>query len=208
MNKYVFFDIDGTLNQTVLYAVEAYKKALRRRNIFADEEKIVSCIGLTPDEIAKELLGNVTEQEMKCWQKEIRECEAELIKTKASAFPGVQETLEKLQERGYHLAVCSNAFPEHIEGVLASIGVRQYFSQIGSLKMGKDKTEVLEALLKHTQCGAACMVGDRIFDIQAARANHIPVIGCGYGYAPAEMGAADIVVNRAADIYEAVCKLI
>ena len=28
MKKYVIFDIDGTLNQTALYAIEAYQKAL------------------------------------------------------------------------------------------------------------------------------------------------------------------------------------
>lgn len=30
MKKYVIFDIDGTLNQTALYAIEAYQKALKK----------------------------------------------------------------------------------------------------------------------------------------------------------------------------------
>ena len=52
------------------------------------------------------------------------------------------------------------------------------------------------------------MVGDRIFDIQAARANGIPFIGCEYGYAPEEIQDADVVVREAAEIYGAVETLI
>lgn len=55
MQKYVIFDIDGTLNQTELYAVEAYQKALLKRGLEASREKIIACIGLSPVEIAKRL---------------------------------------------------------------------------------------------------------------------------------------------------------
>lgn len=208
MKRYVVFDIDGTLNQTALYAVEAYRKALENRRIMAEDEKIISCIGLTPAAIAEELLGGGNEYDLESWQKDIKKYESELMKDRALAFDGIKETLQRLLDDGYGLAICSNAFPEHIEQVLETIGVRKYFAQIGSLHMGRDKAEVLEKLLDSIQCQAACMVGDRIFDIQAARANHIPVVGCGYGYAPEEVRSADIVVKQPADIYEAVCAVI
>ena len=52
------------------------------------------------------------------------------------------------------------------------------------------------------------MVGDRKFDIQAARANGIPFIGCAYGYAPQEIREADLVVKEPAEILPAVETLI
>lgn len=41
MNKYVIFDIDGTLNQTALYALEAYKKALKKRGREVKDSEII-----------------------------------------------------------------------------------------------------------------------------------------------------------------------
>lgn len=48
------------------------------------------------------------------------------------------------------------------------------------------KAEVLGTLLKQLGCEAACLVGDREFDIDTARQNQIPLVGCAYGYAPEE----------------------
>ena len=52
------------------------------------------------------------------------------------------------------------------------------------------------------------MVGDRIFDMEAARGNSIPFIGCLYGYCPAEMAGSDRTVDCAAAIFDAVQDLI
>lgn len=208
MSRYVIFDIDGTLNQTALYALEAYKKALKKRGREASDCEILSCIGLSPAGIIEKLFSSLTDEELKEWRKDIKDYEFEHMEKNAAAFPGVRESLEKLRDAGYGLAICSNAYPEHIEHVLEMIGVKQYFPVIGSLKMGNSKPEVLEALLKKLGCESACMVGDRKFDIEAARVNHIPVIGCAYGYAPEEVRAADIVITHAGEIADAVMKLI
>lgn len=59
MKKYVIFDIDGTLNRTDLYAVEAYQKALAKRNRNIGREEIISCIGLSPSAIINRLFGSL-----------------------------------------------------------------------------------------------------------------------------------------------------
>lgn len=208
MQKYVIFDIDGTLNQTELYAVEAYQKALLKRGLEASREKIIACIGLSPVEIAKRLLGNTSEAEFHLWKEEIEELELNLMEKYARPFDGIEETLQALKTEGYELAVCSNAFPQHIENVLKVLKIWNYFKTFGSLEMGQNKTEVLKKLLKKLKPLKSCMVGDRKFDFQAARANDIPFIGCAYGYAPDEIQAADIVVKKPSEILEAVTSLI
>lgn len=208
MRRYVIFDIDGTLNQTALYALDAYKEALKKWGRKASDEEIISCIGLSPAGIIEKLFGNLEGEELRAWQKDIKEYEFERMEQNAAAFPGIIESLQKLEGQGYGLAICSNAFPEHIEHVLEAIHVREYFSEIGSLKLGTDKCEVLAALLEKLDCEAACMVGDRKFDIMAARANEIPVIGCGYGYAPEEIQDADRIAGHGSEIFDAVSALI
>lgn len=204
MVKYIIFDIDGTLNQTHRYAVEAYQKALLKRNRVVDKQDIIACIGMSPKQIIEALFGSLTEEEIKKWRQDIKEFEFDLMKDRAAAFDGMQETLQTLKQKGYLLAVCSNAFPNHIEHVLKSIGLREYFDEIASLEMGKDKGEVLGNLLEKLAPVKACMVGDRKFDLQAAKQNQVPIIGCAYGYAPEEVKSATVVVNKPIEIIEAV----
>lgn len=208
MQKYVIFDVDGTLNRTDLYAVEAYEKALAKRNIQVEESKIISCIGLSPMAIIEKLLGKLDKEEIVSWRNDIKEYEFDLMKEKACAFDGIEKVLIKLKEDKFGLAICSNAFLDHIKHVLTSIGLLDYFDIIGSLEMGKDKGEVLKNLLERLGNVQACMVGDRKFDIQAARLNNIPVIGCAYGYAPEEIQEAEVVVKDPYEIYNAVKQLI
>lgn len=208
MSKYAIFDIDGTLNQTALYALEAYQRALKKRGRKAEEAEIISCIGLSPAGIIEKLFGSLSGEELADWRKDIRDYEFQLMEEHAAAFPGVKESLDKLLKAGYQLAICSNAFPEHIEHVLEMIRLKDYFPVIGSLKMGSSKAEVLGTLLTQLGCEAACLVGDRKFDIDAARQNQIPVVGCAYGYAPEEIQSADRVIGHGGEIAEAVMALI
>lgn len=208
MKKYVIFDVDGTLNQTTRYAVKAYQKALEKRGIKAADETIIACIGLSPEAIIKKLFGSLDEDELKSWRQDIIDYEFELMSQNACTFEGMEETLTTLLKRGYHLAICSNAYYQHIEHVLKTIGLWSYFSEIGSLEMGATKVETLTKLLKKIKCDKACLVGDRKFDLEAARANHISIIGCGYGYGPSEIQEADYVINRPLEILDIIDTLI
>lgn len=196
MEKYVIFDLDGTLNQTDLYAVEAYKTALSKRGRNIERDEIIACIGLSPADIIKKLFGSLNEEETTAWSSDIRELEFNFMEKKARVFDGVHETLQMLKDKGYGLAICSNAFPAHIEHVLEVLHIRTYFDLIGSLDLGKTKSDVLGQLLKEIVPAHACMAGDRKFDLEAARANGIPFIGCAYGYAPGEIQKADIIIHK------------
>ena len=208
MKKYVIFDIDGTLNQTALYAIEAYQKALKKRNITVSDDVIFACIGLSQAAIITKLFGSLDDNAYQVWRKDIQEYEFSIMKDRAKTFDGIVEVLCELKRRGYQLAICSNAYPKHIKQVLTMIGIYNYFSEIGSLKMGNSKAEVLTKLLEKLNCQKACLVGDRKFDLEAARVNHIPLIGCGYGYAPNEIQEADVVINKPLEILEVIDYLI
>lgn len=207
MDRCVIFDVDGTLNQTELYAVEAYQKAMEKRGRNLERNEVIACIGLSPDRIIEKLFGGLTDLELKEWRKDIQNYEFTLMKDHAAAFDGMKETLWTLKQMGYRLAVCSNAFPDHIEHVLQAIGLNGIFDEIGNLNMGENKSEVLRALLKKMEPVQACMVGDRCFDMQAASDNRIPFIGCVYGYAPEEIAEAAYVVQTPSEILEAVKEL-
>ena len=63
------------------------------------------------------------------------------------------------------------------------------------------KADSLRVLLQRVQPEQAVMVGDRFYDMQAANGNHIPFIGCLYGYgAERELDAARYCVAEPCEI--------
>lgn len=203
----VVFDVEGTLNQTVLYGVEVYQKALKKRNIYVSEQNIIPIIELSPEAIVKWFFGSLTKEEYDEWMEDVERTEAELMKNKAKPFHGVPVVLEQLKKQGYTLMICSNAYPMHIENILSVLNIRQYFDYVGSLQIGTDKTAVLAELIQQSGCDRVYMVGDRKFDIEAAKNNGVPSIGCAYGYAPEEVRKADYVIHAPLELLTIVDRL-
>lgn len=162
MKQYIIFDIDGTLNRTDLYAVEAYEKALEKRDLKVERKEIIACIGLSPAAIIEKLFGILKEDELKAWRADIERYEAVLMAERACTFEGIEETLTALKSAGYGLSICSNAYPDHINRVLSALRLTSYFDRIGSLAMGSNKTEIIRRMIDETGCSALMVGGQKV----------------------------------------------
>ena len=69
------------------------------------------------------------------------------------------------------------------------------------------KGESLKHLLEKTAPQSAVMIGDTRYDFEAAAFNGIPFIGCLYGFRPHEIAGLPHLVERPADLTEAVLRL-
>lgn len=209
MANLVVFDMDGTLNKTDEYAVEAYQLALRQVGAPAlSEAEIIRQLGKRPDDIADSILPKGSgASERESYFKHLRENEYLLIRKNGKAFDGILELLRNLHQAGICTAVCSNASRGHIDKVLHAIKIADQIDEVQSLIPGKTKVEVLRALLGRLHPEKTCMVGDRIFDREAASENHVPFIGCLYGYGPSEIRDAEFTVSAPSEIYPLVIHL-
>lgn len=207
--KMAVFDLDGTLNRTDLYAVEAYRITLRQVGVkgFTDRE-ILEQFGESPKDIEAFFLKNCGSAIHEEYRKKVEENQFRLMRQLGRAFDGTEEMLQKLHEKGVSIAICSNAVLSHIQAVLGSIHLDQYIDEIQPLREEQSKAEILEHLLERTKPLNACMVGDRIFDKQAARANRIPFIGCLYGFKKEEVLDADYTARDPSEVYDRIVKLI
>lgn len=96
--------------------------------------------------------------------------------------------LDSLKQKGYQLAVCSNADPKELELILDALNIKSRFDYIQSLTEKGTKKESLKKLLECCNPQWAVMVGDRDYDREAAERNEIAFIACMYGYgAPGEL---------------------
>ncbi len=102
-------------------------------------------------------------------------------------YPGVLETLEYLDNKGYKMAICTNKPFEFIEPILKELSVKQYFtSWVGADSLAKQKPDPapLFHLAKemNVTIDKCIMVGDSKNDIKAAKNAEMKSIGVSYGY--------------------------
>ena len=208
MEKLIAFDLDGTLSRSDLFLLPAYRTALTimGRPVLSDEMLLTMIGGTTLDNAQIISAGDM--EDYGIFNNYVRQELAAHMSTDARAYPGIAQSIKALRACGCRIVLCSNAMAHYSRPLLESIGLLDLFHDIPQSRPGWDKQHLLKSILETYRPKAAVMVGDRHFDIEAARAVSIPVIGCGYGLAPSEVTGADIVVSDASELPDAVERLL
>jgi phosphoglycolate phosphatase len=124
----------------------------------------------------------------------------------ATHYPGLPAALEALVATGWVLFVATSKRTRFARPVLEHFGLAGHFRTIYGSEDGPrldDKPELLAHIIATEGFTAdrAVMIGDRRYDIAGARANGMPAIGAGWGYADAgELAAADAVAASPAEL--------
>ncbi|OBX20746.1 phosphoglycolate phosphatase [Erythrobacter sp. QSSC1-22B] len=126
------------------------------------------------------------------------------------AYPGAEDCLDALAGRGVKLAVVTNKFEEFAREILTKLDLADRFETIiGGDTMGKGraKPEPDSLIEARGRCGGGsfAFVGDSTYDVMAARAAQVPVVGARYGYCdkpPGELGA-DVEIDSLAALIPA-----
>ncbi len=110
-------------------------------------------------------------------------------------YPGIAALLRALHRAGAWVAIASAKPQFMLERLAEHYGFAPWLDRIvgiGLERHGADKRDlILEALPEGADLSRACMVGDRRFDIEAARALGLDAVGADYGYSlPGELRAA------------------
>lgn len=126
----------------------------------------------------------------------------------SDVFPGVEEGLLALKERGFSLACLTNKPLSFAVPLLKAKGLSSYFSHVfGGDSFTRKKPDPLPLLetckALGTDPSVTLMIGDSANDAQAARAAGCPVLLTTYGYnhgEPVRAVDADGFVDSLADI--------
>lgn len=127
-----------------------------------------------------------------------------------SVFPGIPEMLTGLRDAGWTLCVATSKRRDFAERVVDYLKLRTYLPKVyGALPGGglDDKKDLLAEILRvegyHPDL--TTMVGDRLHDIHAARANGLRSIGVLWGYggqAELQAAGADAIVASPAEVVD------
>ena len=126
------------------------------------------------------------------------------------AFPGIHETLAALTGSGHQLCVATSKRRDFAERVVDYLGFRQFLPHVyGALPGGglDDKKDLLAEILRVQAYDpvTTVMVGDRLHDIHAAKANRLRSIGVLWGYGgktELEQAGADMVAATPAELVQ------
>ena len=102
-------------------------------------------------------------------------------------FPGVVAALDRLEARGFDLAVCTNKIEHPSKKLLAALGIADRFRAIcgqDTFAIAKPDPRILTMTIARAggSMQDAIMIGDSGTDIATAKAAGIPVIAVDFGY--------------------------
>jgi len=192
MDKAVFFDLDGTLINSVLDVhlclSEVMEKAGRER---LSVEQVTSLVGggaRIMTEKALAMTGGINAAE------EVEQMVTEFLSLYAAnpvrltkPFPGAIELLEQLKNEGLLLAICTNKPRATTDPVLDALDMEQYFEMIccgNEVPHQKPDRRHIEHMMTELSLEPpdVVMIGDSDNDLLAADSAELRSIMVSYGY--------------------------
>ncbi len=201
----LIFDFDGTLFDGSSLSLPIFRDCLIRlieqyqpKMDLPSDQEILAQFGKQQEEIYVDLLRNVTPEMVNSFAECVEDSEVESLRNgKGILYEGVFSVLQYLKDKGYRLALCTNARKDYLEAIIERFHLNKFFSVLyaAGLFEGKDKIWMVQQILKELNTEQFAVVGDRFHDIEAAKANHGISIGCTYGFGIEEVKKADIIIN-------------
>lgn len=201
----VLFDLDGTLVDPAGSITSGIRYALVAHGVNDPGEAFVEALVGPPLQIGLRTIDGVDDENIDAIIETYRARYAEVGMAQSKLYPGIKELLGFLRAQGIHVAV-TTAKPigiakeliaaQRLEDALDAIHGND--SEHGS--HGSSKAHIIAAALKHADLDpeSSVVVGDRHYDITAAKDNGVQSIGVQWGFAQGtELDAADY---QAADV--------
>ena len=172
----IIFDFDGTLGDTLRGILVTAQETLRRMGFPpADETALAATIGL-PLRFNFTRGAGLSEEEADRAVALYRTIFDEVAVPVITGFPGVDETLRTLQERGIPMAVASSRGQRSLEMLMHHLGLDQYIPAercFGVESVARSKPAPDMVYLTLGKLGAkpeeTLVVGDTTFDIEMGR---------------------------------------
>jgi len=167
---------------------KAGEEVLGEESRHSDELKDV--IGLGLREALMQLHPKCSEQQIKAMSDSYRYQYMQVNTTSSALFDGADNTLAKLEQQGYWLAVATGKGRQGLDQVLdiTGMGPRFHITRCASETLSKPHPLMLEEILQQLGLEAhqALMIGDTEYDMQMAKNANMDRLGVSYGVHPAE----------------------
>lgn len=187
----ILWDLDGTIINSEEGITKCVQYALKEKGIDEPDLKNLRCfIGPPLDVMFREKYDMTPEEAGESVQK-YRERYNTLGIMECCLYNGVKETIIRMKEAGYWVALASSKPEMACRRLLEHFGLTPYFDEIvGATLDGSigTKEQVLEELYRRAgvEKSAMCLIGDTKYDAKGAKDFGIRCIGVSYGFGTRE----------------------
>ena len=202
----VVIDVDGTLLDSNYHHTLAWARAFEHVGKTVPLWRIHRHIGMGGDLLVEAVAGEAFAGEQgeavqDRWEKEFDEMieETQLLK-------GAKELLGELQGRGLKVALASSSIPKHAKyaaDLLDAERLADVATNAEDAEEAKPDPELIDVAVDKVKGSRACMIGDSVWDVQAASRGGLPTIGLltgGYGRQELLDAGASVVYEDLEDL--------
>ena len=206
----VVFDLDGTLFDAEEGIVSSVRKAMEEMGLAIPQGAQLRQVVGPPLRYSFHDLLNVPSERLD----EAADRYAHIFRSEGmyrySVYPGIRTMLRVLKENGIYVALASSKPRDLCEHILRHYGLRHFFDRVigetdSHAKLGKPEM-IRRALPEHYE--RAAMVGDRLYDMEGAKAAEVDGVGAVYGCGSVEElqnAGATLLVSDADELRELLC---
>jgi HAD superfamily hydrolase (TIGR01509 family) len=195
-------DLDGTLVDTNYHHALAWYRAFRQHGVVLPVWRLHRHVGMGGDQLVAAVAGDEVEREH---GDDIRTAETALYMATiatVSPLPGAAEFVRFLRERGHDIVLSSSAKEQEADRYVDMLGVEDLivgWTTSADVEQTKPEPDVVKAgLEKLGNPDDAVMIGDSVYDVEAAGRAGLPTIGLLTG----GFGRQELLDAGAADVYE------
>jgi HAD superfamily hydrolase (TIGR01509 family) len=207
MPSVAILDVDGTLVETNYHHAIAWYRAFTQHDVELPVWRIHRAIGMGGDQLVGALAGDEVEQQM---GDDIRSAEKVLYLAmihEVRPLPGARRLLETLKERGHPVVLASSAKEQEIEHYLDLLGAREIvdaWTSSADVEKTKPEPDLVQTALEKVGGGDSVMIGDSVWDVEAAKRAGIPTVAVRTG----GFGHDELAAAGAACVFESLDELI
>jgi HAD superfamily hydrolase (TIGR01549 family) len=174
-------DVDGTLVDTNYHHAIAWFRAFRLHQVTVPVWRVHRHIGMGGDQLVAAVAGDDVEGRL---GDEIRDAESELYKEligEVQTMEGSRELIEDLRERGDVVVLASSAKDWEVEHYLDLLDAREIvdaWTTSADVEQTKPEPDLIKAAIEKADAdGDAMLIGDTVWDVEAAKRAGVETLG-------------------------------
>lgn len=215
MKKYLLFDLDGTLTDSMPGITNSVAYALEHFGIQEERENLIKFVGPPLRDSFMEFYG-FSEKKAEEAVRVYREYYAHKGIFENSVYGGIPELLEACKKAGRQVILATSKPQNYAEQILEHFDLMRWFDDVQGSSMDKSKvtkTDVIRCAMKDNRIEnreTAVMIGDRKHDISGARECGLESVGVLFGYGgreELETYGADWIVESVEELKELLIQL-